>query len=1035
MTKLILGLVVSAESCPEVIAILYRTYPFYRDRASRRAVQDCLQVLLANSSYADSIPLLFNAFAKEASKHGLAPSNSFVLVEWGSIFLQHCAEAREDWNNFGIELVSSHAQILEACCSSNIRQSVKHSALLVTRRALRKILGDKSIGEATVGSIVSHLTAKSQPLGVRSAVLLGVVAGVCARLPTKRAVLEHQKSHYYSFYTREIIGSRSKVPKHIVMGLTDFFADFTTSEDLRKEIVPAIEKALLRAPEVILDDLICTLANSLPLDIDLSQVLSENLLKPLLANIKSQNVAIRNGAMSAFTVLVSRCKNQTYLEQVTDDILLPLLSSKLAAAEQRTLHARMLSLLPWQPARTDNICTSLGTIVAKEPNEVALAAEALALTHQVLLMAALGFNTSSKTSNAITDAFSKGLSDKRVATRKTWALRTGDLLWLMKDQTDESPAVVQLFEALVPKVLQIFDETAVNPQAAAQSGLAVAAYIVTALGRDLPMMVKDDAVRAAIRRAKVYEKVLTSSPKSSILLNHRIYTKISAQEEYTWAIRALMACSDDLANIGSTSAAGDAWAQAFLYLITAIDVPSDISKYAFAALTDVYSKNPAVVADIVIQAIWSWQRNTEMEDKDTPAAAAKTGNSRLYIAIRSICPPPQTQHPGREKIDVQVLQAQLMNMLVLCRPEILPRVSWIDMCLRVGQDPGALVRMKAVQCLEMVDHFLKINGSAASSTTVQLAAHNTAAELAFVAPDDITPLVLERIERDLVAERVKSYGPMEVAIARTPEGTPFVDVLSTKGQYRGLDKNSKDYDTMKWEEEVRSQLAQKKGQERKLTADEKAKVNAQLTKEAGIRTKVFELEKILLRGLGFINSLATGPPIESKMWIGRCLKALLAVINAGARLLVKNAADETYLICSNLVSSRLGSLRRFIGVATLRTLGTSDLPDYLEQEPLGGKFSMSQWICACADLLLDLVTRILYRLRFTSEQRPFDSVSLTYILPLIFIVLRQGGAGYSGADEVDEQVTLALEFLSFHTEACKLFNSIYGVVSLLLHYQ
>ena len=470
-------------------------------------------------------------------------------------------------------------------------------------------------------------------------------------------------------------------------------------------------------------------------------------------------------------------------------------------------------------------------------------------------------------------------------------------------------------------------------------------------------------------------------------------------------------------------------------MITAIDVPSDISKYAFAALTDVYSKNPAVVADIVIQAIWSWQRNTEMEDKDTPAAAAKTGNSRLYIAIRSICPPPQTQHPGREKIDVQVLQAQLMNMLVLCRPEILPRVSWIDMCLRVGQDPGALVRMKAVQCLEKVDHFLKINGSAASSTTVQLAAHNTAAELAFVAPDDITPLVLERIERDLVAERVKSYGTMEVAIARTPEGTPFVDVLSTKGQYRGLDKNSKDYDTMKWEEEVRSQLAQKKGQERKLTADEKAKVNAQLTKEAGIRTKVFELEKILLRGLGFINSLATGPPIESKMWIGRCLKALLAVINAGARLLVKNAADETYLICSNLVSSRLGSLRRFIGVATLRTLGTSDLPDYLEQEPLGGKFSMSQWICACADLLLDLVTRILYRLRFTSEQRPFDSVSLTYILPLIFIVLRQGGAGYSGADEVDEQVTLALEFLSFHTEACKLFNFIYGVVSLLLHYQ
>ena len=951
------------------------------------------------------------------------------------MFLQHCADAKEDWNNFGIGLISSHAQILEACCSSDVRQSIKQSALVVTRRALRKVFGDKGNGEAALGSIVSLLTAKSQSFGIKSAVLLGVVAGVCARLPTKRAVLEHQKSHYYSFYTREIIGSRTKVPKHIATGLTDFFAVFTTSEDLRKEVVPAIEKALLRAPEVILDDLISPLVKSLSSEIDLTQVLSEHLLKPLLANVKSQSVAIRNGVISAFTVLVSRCRNQTYLEQVTDDILLPLSTSKLAAAEQRALHARMLSLLPWQPARTESICTSLGAIVTKEPNEVALSAEALALTQQFLLTASLGFNISSKTSTAITDAFSKGLSDKRAATRKTWALRIGDLLWLMKNRTIDGPVAFHLVEALVPKVLQIFEEAAVSPQAVAQSGLAVAAYVVTALGRDLLEMVEDDAVRAAIQKAKVYDQVLTSSPKSSILLNHRIYTKITAQEEYAWAIRALMACSYDLENIRRTSAAGDAWAQAFLYFIAAIDIPPDVRKHAVAALIEVYFKNPAVIAGIVVEAIWSWQKSTEIEEKDTPAAAAKTGNTRLHIAIRSICPPPQTQQLGRNSIDVEVLQAQLIDMLVLCSPEILPRVNWIDMCLRVGQDPGALVRAKAIQCLGKVDYFLTINGFSASSTTVQHAAHNTAAELAFVAPDIIIPLLLERIERDLVAERVKSYGPIDIAIARTREGTTFVDVLSTKGQHRVLDKNSKDYDTMRWEEEVRSQLAQKKGQEMKLTADEKAKVNDQLAKEAAIRKKVLELEKILRRGLGFINALATGPPTEPEMWIGRCLKALLAVISAGARLLVKSAADETYLICSSLVSPRLGSLRRFIGIATLRAFGTSDLPKYLEQEPLGGIPSISQWICACADLVLDLVTRILYRLRFTSEQRPFDSVSMTYILPLIFIVLSQGGVGHSGADDVDEQVTLALEFLSFHTDVCKLFNLLCGVVSSLLRYQ
>lgn len=73
--------------------------------------------------------------------------------------------------------------------------------------------------------------------------------------------------------------------------------------------------------------------------------------------------------------------------------------------------------------------------------------------------------------------------------------------------------------------------------------------------------------------------------------------------------------------------------------------------------------------------------------------------------------------------------------------------------------------------------------------------------------------------------------------------------------------------------------------------------------------------------------------------------------------------------------------------------------------------------------MLDLVTRILYRLRFSSEQRPFDSVSLAYILPLIFAVLENQGLGLSATDEADEQLTLAFEFLSFHADTCKLSRS------------
>jgi hypothetical protein len=263
----------------------------------------------------------------------------------------------------------------------------------------------------------------------------------------------------------------------------------------------------------------------------------------------------------------------------------------------------------------------------------------------------------------------------------------------------------------------------------------------------------------------------------------------------------------------------------------------------------------------------------------------------------------------------------------------------------------------------------------------------------------MTSRVVQIIEQDLDPKQLAGIGPTEAAIFRTPEGTAFVNVLASKSQSYTPNKNTKDYDTLKWEEELRTQLAQKKGQQKKLTPEETAKVNAQLKKESSIRLQIRYLEAILLRGIGIIKSLATGPPTKATLWIGPAVKALIDIINAGAALITGCAAPDAYILCAERLPSRVGALRPFIGIATLRALGVSHLPDALLQEPLGS-----------------LVTRVLYRLRFSGEQRPFDTVSLTYILPLVFLVLRNGGFG--DTDDAEAQLVLALEFLSFHTDAC-----------------
>ena len=971
-------------------------------------MQACFRAILKNDHYALAVPNIVKIVYIETSKAALAPSSAFVLVELGCLCLPQL------WQQHGPQLALAIARVLDICISSG-KPSVRRSALTVTRRALRQIHGD-----APIQALVSQLTAKDQPLGNRTATLLGAIAGVCAR--KNRKIIEQVCQQYYTFYIREILGSRQPVPKHIKHALDDFFYNFATIADLDREVIPAYEKALLRAPEVAMS-VLPPIILSLPIELDLARVLADNLLKPLLSNASSKSFEIRDAALSAFSILANRSRDTEYLIKVAREI--SALMSKATIVDQRSTYARMLAQLPDMSSESEAVALALGQTSSKEPNEGALDVEISALTAQFSKIA-LNQHLQSTTINAVIDVFIKGLRDKKPGVRKAWALGVGELAWrtranydrygtfdveaqstsqrrrissgkttdtngfahdvpILEIPTKTAVAVAQLLESCATILLQIFDDVIQNPLTSGP--IIAAAFAISAMCQILHNNVRSEESRASIRKSQIQKRTLSS------LINHRVYTKVSS-EDLKWVIRALSACSSEAlkTNVSSFPPTSNTWAQAVIYMITAASIPIVVQREAMSVLTEVYLQSSPTTSEVIVSGLWAWHKSLDVMEKDTPALAAKTGRSRLYRVIRAICPP-------RDGKGLEGLQVQLINMLVLCRPEILPRVHWIETCLRVGQDPGDIARSRPEECLREVRDCLSPLAAKLSSVTVSLAAYNTAAELAFVAPDAIIPLLIRWIKDLLPADKVEMLGPTEMSIAKTPEGIAFVDVLSAQSQVYKVDKNSRDYINVKWEEEIRSQIAQKKGQEKRLTSDEKAKVNAQLVKESSIRHEVQTLEKTVKDGVGLIEALAVGPPTDAGIWLGPVLRALTSVIAAGAGHLVGSSADEAFLACSRFVSPRLDSSRKFIGVATLRALGSSTLPIELLEEPLGM-----------------LTTRLLYRLRSASEQRAFDSVSLIYILPLIALVLSQGGIAQSDSDQADEQVTLALEILSYHTD-------------------
>ncbi|KAL7269761.1 translational activator of GCN4 [Rhizina undulata] len=979
---------ITPEQLPLLLRSLFQTHPFYQDRPSRKAVRKCFQSLYESPTLSEPYTKrIIPAIKSESQKAGIAATNAFVLLEWTADLIALTSKSLEVFNSYVSDLLAITVSLLDLCLgSAHIKKGLKQQTLRVARRGLRTAFSAQNEYEPIIKTIVEKLTAKGNCPTQKNALLLGIVAGVSARLPRAREVLEGLKKEIYSFYVREIIGSRTLVPAHVSNALYDFFSVYMSSEDFEREIVPPLEKSLLRAPEVVLNDLVTPLILSMPASIDISKPLSDKLLKQFLSCLKSTNPDIRNGAISAFSAGISRSTDEEVIGKIASEILTPLKTGKVTAADQRVFYGNMLVSLPASVGLAKKIPAGLAALVQKEPNETAVLVLSSAVTKQLVA----GLRSEVAPGKEIVDAIDKGLSDKRPAVRRIWILRVGEIIWELGD--DASPIVQDFCSNFIVKLSEAWTEVIANPLPAAQSGLVTAGYVFTAVAEKLTKW-NNAKIDPILKKADIVNQALAACPKLSFMLNHKVYSKLTQDDDHKWVIRALAATAP---HVAYEKPHADHWAFAVLYIICAFNVNPETRKEAVAALSSAYLNRPKAIGKIILNGIWQWLRKVEETEKDSAPALTKTGGSLLGIVINAACLPP-TATAGGPTIDEEIVKNQLVNMAVVTHHTLMPGVDWITLCQKAKIDPGALAAERAQQLIGEIRMYTGLSGR---STYIRDAALKAAATLAFVAPQSITPLIVKLFSDDLNHEQLRGIGAHEAAIWRTPEGVTYVDVLSKPGNNNRVEK-SKDADTLKWEAELRAQLAQKKGAERKLTAEEKAKVEEQLAKESVIRKRVEEVSLRLNRGVGIIQSLAEGAPTAVEMWMGHAVKALLEAMEAGAGVIVGDKGVKALLACSGHISTRLGILRTFVGVAILRALDIKELAPEFQEEPLGA-----------------LITRLLYRLRFTGEQRPFDTISLVYILPFISLVLEKGGIGTKEPEEIDEQVVLALEFISFHTETC-----------------
>ncbi|EDN10947.1 60S ribosomal protein L19 [Histoplasma mississippiense (nom. inval.)] len=145
------------------------------------------------------------------------------------------------------------------------------------------------------------------------------------------------------------------------------------------------------------------------------------------------------------------------------------------------------------------------------------------------------------------------------------------------------------------------------------------------------------------------------------------------------------------------------------------------------------------------------------------AARDAWGQAFIYMICSSSTPPEVRRHV-------------LVELLVLCRPLLIPGTQWIDVVLKTGIDPRELVHEKYKECMSQILNAIT-DPIRKQITKGKSAAWSAAADLAFVAPDIMIPCLIKQLHEDLDPKRILKFDPTDIAIARTPEGTMFVDVL------------------------------------------------------------------------------------------------------------------------------------------------------------------------------------------------------------------------------------------------------------------
>ncbi|KAH6885450.1 translational activator GCN1, partial [Coprinopsis sp. MPI-PUGE-AT-0042] len=528
---------------------------------------------------------------------------------------------------------------------------------------------------------------------------------------------------------------------------------------------------------------------------------------------------------------------------------------------------------------------------------------------------------------------------------------------IAKEMGNAKPAVRRAFANLVGSIssfLKAFAKgvaPACGIERCKRPGGPLEGYV--ALAVLLGPLAKSGAFDDLISKNTVIQAIVTSSAKQPFLLWDKVYQKVTDPADEIWLLRAADAAFRHFQTpIAKSETLRAQFGLVFVHLAVEGKSP-EIRKLVNETVANLMILNPRLTGTVVREALISFvSQGPPKSDAPGEDGSSQTWNKHSRLSALLLSAATFEDSVSAEEKGSSVAESVVLRTIPCCGPS---RQTWIDVCMKAGVDP--------LECTN--DH---LSGCWKSSgfrppliARFSRGSYAAAATLAFISPAKVLPETIKQIEADLDATSVKSFTELELGVWATPPGQTYVDVLSSKNEQRATKGK-----------EAAIAKSQAKAQPATLTKQQEAAVKKQLDVEAGIRQQVAKVKADFERGLNLGEKSGCVRLSEVGAYVGNSRSP------KGA-FLVGDLAFETYLDLSSVTSDRLDTYRRWIGIATLRCYKVDNISEELQWNPL--------------DVRIALVVRVLYRLRFLSEQAPW--------------MLRED-------EEKLEQSALSLSIIKFH---------------------